>query len=255
MSIRSIFKDKKDILNIYITAGFPRLDSTTTLIMELDKAGVDLIEVGVPYSDPLADGVTIQKSSEQALRNGMKLHLLFEQLASIKGKISSPLIMMGYYNQMLQFGPEDYLKHCKESGVSGLIIPDIPMNVYEHTYKSLFEKYGIEMSFLITPFTSDERIQQADKLSSGFIYMVSQTSITGKTGEISEEQIAYFQRINNMNLSTPRLIGFGIHDKKTFDTACQYSQGGIIGSAFIRSLFDQEDVSGAAEKFVNQIRS
>jgi tryptophan synthase alpha chain len=253
-SINSIFKDKSNILNIYITAGFPTLNSTVDLIKELDQAGVDLIEVGVPYSDPLADGTTIQQSSEHALKNGMKLHILFDQLKSIKDDVKCPLIMMGYFNQMLQFGPEKYLQNCVESGVSGLIIPDIPMPVYESEYKAMFEKYGIEMCFLITPFTSEERIRKADELSTGFIYVVSQTSITGNTGKISDEQIAYFNRINEMQLKTPKLIGFGIHNKETFDLACKYSQGGIIGSAFIRSLFGKEEVNGAATAFVESVR-
>ncbi len=250
--VSEVFNKDKNILNIYITAGYPHLDSTAKLIELLDKKGVDLVEVGVPYSDPLADGTTIQKSSEKALANGMKLNILFDQLKSLKGKISTPLIMMGYFNQMFQFGPERYLREAKEAGVSAMIIPDLPMPIYEREYKELFAKYDIEICFLITPFTSDDRIQKADELSNGFIYMVSQTSITGKVGDIKDEQIAYFERIKSMNLKSPRLIGFGIHNKETFGTASQYSDGGIIGSAFIRAL-DAEDVDGSAERFIEGI--
>ncbi len=246
--VSSVFNHKKDILNIYLTAGYPHLESTIEIIQKLDAANVDLIEVGIPYSDPLADGETIQKSSEQALKNGMKLHILFDQLASLKGKISTPLILMGYYNQMLQYGPEKFLKQASASGVSAMIIPDLPMPIYEKEYKTMFEKYGIEISFLITPFTSEERIKKADELSTAFVYMVSQTSITGNANQISEQQLDYFNRIKGMTLKSPRLIGFGIYDKATFDTACKYSDGAIIGSAFIRSLA-KDGVDGAVEEF------
>jgi tryptophan synthase alpha chain len=251
--VSDVFKSKKDILNIYITAGYPKLESTIDLIKKLDEQNVDIIEVGVPYSDPLADGTTIQKSSEAALKNGMKLHILFDQLNSLKDTIKTPLIMMGYFNQMLQFGPEKYLHKANEAGVSAMIIPDLPMSIYERDFKALFEKYGIEMCFLITPFTSDERIKKADELSTGFIYVVSQTSITGKVSDIQKEQINYFNRIKEMNLNAPKLIGFGIHDKQTFATACEHSEGAIIGSAFIRAL-DENDVLGSAQKFLDKIR-
>jgi tryptophan synthase alpha chain len=254
MKVSEVFNHKKNILNIYITAGFPTLGSTITLIEKLDALDVDLIEVGIPYSDPLADGTTIQQSSELALKNGMNLALLFEQIASLKDKINTPLILMGYYNQMLQFGPEKFLQAAQNAGVSAFIIPDLPMPIYEKEYKDLFQKYNIEISFLITPFTSDARIIKAAELSTAFVYMVSQTSITGNANDISEEQIQYFERINAMNLATPRLIGFGIHDKATFDNACEHSSGAIIGSALIRALKADNNLEEVVTSFVEKIR-
>jgi tryptophan synthase alpha chain len=234
--VSSIFAHHRNILNVYITAGYPALESTVALITALDKAGADIIEVGMPYSDPLADGATIQQSSEVALKNGMTLPILFGQLKTLKGTIDCPLMLMGYYNQLLQYGVDSFLLSCVDAGIGALIIPDLPMDIYESDYKEMFERHGIEISFLITPFTSEERIKKANDLSSAFIYMVSQTSITGNASVINDQQIKYFERINLMDLSTPRLIGFGIHDKASYDTACLYSNGAIIGSAFIRAL-------------------
>ncbi len=249
--ISSVFTNTNNILNIYITAGYPHLDSTAELILKLDNAGTDIIEVGMPYSDPLADGPTIQFSSAMALKNGLTLPILFDQLKSVKGKINCPLILMGYYNQLLQYGVESFLKSAVDAGVHALIVPDLPMDIYETEYKKMFEDYGMEISFLITPFTSDERIKKANALSSAFVYMVSQTSITGNTTSIQDNQIQYFKRIQAMELSTPRLIGFGIHDKASFDIACAYSNGAIIGSAFIRALASMglQDAVDAFVKF------
>jgi tryptophan synthase alpha chain len=247
---QTIINKGSKVLNVYFTAGFPELNSTPTIIKELEASGVDLIEVGIPYSDPLADGPTIQMSGSKALANGMTLAILFDQLESIKREIKTPLILMGYYNQMLQYGEEAFLAKCQQSGVSALIIPDIPMYTYEEQYKPLFEKYGIGMCFLITPATSDERIRQADELSCGFVYVISQTSITGATGPISDTQIAYFNRLKAMNLQSPILIGFGIHDKTTFDTACAHAQGAIVGSSFIRSLANGEAVKDIIGKII-----
>ena len=243
-----------DILNVYFTAGYPNLNSTTEVITALASCGVDLIELGMPYSDPLADGTTIQQSSEQALKNGLNLKLLFEQIKEARSRTDVPIIMMGYFNQLLQYGEEKFLKQAAECKVDGMIIPDMPMNVYERNYKELFEQYGLGMSFLITPMTSDDRIQQADKLSSAFIYVVSSSSITGKSGDISQEQLAYFDKIKNMNLNSPRLIGFGIHDKATYDTACANSHGAIIGSAYIRALKGSNNIAQTTETFIKNIR-
>ncbi|MDF1696016.1 MAG: tryptophan synthase subunit alpha [Saprospiraceae bacterium] len=241
-------------LNVYFTAGYPTIKSIAELIRSLEDAGADLIELGMPYSDPLADGITIQNSSKIALENGLNLKILFEHIAEARKTTSIPIIMMGYFNQLLQFGVEDFLKLAANNGVAGMIIPDLPMNIYERDYKSLFEKYDLSISFLISPMTSDERIKQADRLSSGFIYVVSQSSITGKKGEISEAQKSYFDRIESMNLKSPRLIGFGIHDRKSFDTACTYSDGAIVGSAFIRALANSEDISKTTHSFIQTIK-
>jgi tryptophan synthase alpha chain len=237
------------VLNVYFTAGYPDLESTGKVILSLQAAGVDLIELGMPYSDPLADGLAIQKSSDQALRNGMNLDILFDQLKEIKSKVAVPLILMGYFNQMLQYGVNKFLDKAKESGVSGFIIPDMPMDEYEIKYQELFSSMDFSMSFLISPMTSDERIRQADRLSSGFVYVVSQSSITGKTSDISQQQINYFNRIKEMKLESPTLIGFGIHDKETFENACKYSNGAIVGSSFIRAI----DLDSSHQNILNFI--
>ena len=244
---------QSNILNIYFTAGFPKLNDTGEIILELEKAGADLIEIGMPYSDPMADGPTIQESGQVALNNGMNLNLLFDQISSIKDKTNTPLICMGYLNQVMQFGENEFIQKCKETGVDGLILPDLPLDIYESDYKQLFEDNNIKICFLITPQTSDERIQEIDRLSSGFIYVVADSSITGNSKGISPQQIEYFERINAMNLKSKKLIGFGISDAQSFNTACQYSNGAIIGSAFIRSL--NTNKTGLKENVSNFIGS
>lgn len=232
-----LFAEKaRDMLNIYFTAGYPNLEDTAPLIHALAQAGADLIEIGMPYSDPLADGTTIQQSSTRALQNGMTLQKLFAQIKEARKKTEIPLILMGYFNQVMQFGEERFLAACAEAGVDGLILPDLPLGVFERSFKGLLEKYNLTISFLITPQTEEDRIRKIASLTTGFIYVVSSYAITGGTSGISAEQIAYFKRIENMNLPRPRLIGFGITDRETFETACQYAQGAIIGSAFIRAL-------------------
>lgn len=254
MTIRNTIQEKgKEILNVYCTAGYPKLDSTVTILKSLSDQGVDLIELGMPYSDPLADGETIQRSSQIALQNGLSLDILFSQVREARKYTQVPIIAMGYYNQMLQYGVDRFLSSASEVSIQGLIIPDLPMDIYERDYVALFEKYKMEISFLITPLTSDTRIRQADRLSSAFIYVVSQTSITGKKGDIQSEQKEYFERTEKMDLECPRLIGFGIHDKTTYDVACKYSHGAIIGSAFIRAL-DGENIENSIEKFIKGIR-
>jgi tryptophan synthase alpha chain len=254
--IRNIITNAShSILNMYFTAGFPTLESTPVILKNLQENNVDLIEIGIPYSDPLADGKTIQDSSATALKNGMTISLLFEQIKSARQqKVDIPIILMGYYNQMLQYGMESFLSNCRESGVDGLIIPDLPMDIYKVDYQDMFENFGIGISFLITPHTSDDRVLKADLLSSDFIYMVSQSSITGKTGEITKEQINYFERIQRLKLRSPKLIGFGIHDSKSFDTACTYAEGAIVGSAFIRQLADEGASDQSIQQFVARIR-
>ncbi|MCB0647149.1 MAG: tryptophan synthase subunit alpha [Saprospiraceae bacterium] len=237
----AIQKKGQRVLNVYFTAGHPTLSSIPTIVEGLQEGGADLIELGMPYSDPLADGTTIQQSSAAALHNGMNLKYLFEQVKISTSNNDIPIILMGYYNQILQFGVERFLDLAAENGVSGMIIPDLPMFEYENLYQTMFEERNLGISFLISPMTSEDRIQQAGRLSSAFLYMVSQSSITGKTNEITQSQKDYFTRVDQMDIKSPRLIGFGIYDKTTFDTACQYSSGAIVGSSFIRAL--EQDAS------------
>ena len=244
--LTQLFKHKKNnILNVYFTAGYPKRTDTEGVIAALDKAGVDLIELGMPYSDPLADGPTIQESGSKALDNGMNLNLLFEQIKSARKTTQIPLILMGYYNQVMQFGDDKFFEKCAEVGVDGLILPDLPLPVYEEKYQKQLADLNIKISFLITPQTPTERIRKIDKLTTGFVYVVSSYAITGSTTGISAEQIAYFKRIEAMKLKNPRLIGFGISDRTTFDIACAHANGAIIGSAFIKALgrSDTEGVS------------
>lgn len=246
---------KSRILNVYFTAGYPTLDSTVGIIKSLEKAGADIIELGIPYSDPLADGPTIQNSSAAALNNGMHLDLVFEQVLRARKESQIPIVLMGYFNQMLQYGERRFISRCKEVGVDGLILPDLPMYIYERDYRSLFEECGISISFLITPETSESRIKKADSLSSGFLYVVSQSSITGKAQDTTAHQIKYFDRIKNMDLYSPKLIGFGIHDRASFDLANEYAEGAIIGSAFIRMLGKKGAEEANIKEFVNGIIS
>ncbi|ARV06441.1 tryptophan synthase subunit alpha [Polaribacter sp. SA4-10] len=236
-SIQELFQKKgENLLSIYFTCGYPKLNDTTKVISALEKSGVDFIEVGLPYSDPLADGPTIQDSSQKALENGVNLDIIFEQLMMIKDTNKTPLVLMGYLNQMLKYGEDKFCKKVVECGIDTLILPDLPMVEFENHYQYLFDKYGITNVFLITPHTSDERIRKIDSYSKAFIYVVASASITGAKGDISNNQIAYFERIKNMNLQSKLIIGFGISDKQTFTTACKYANGTIIGSAFIKYL-------------------
>lgn len=254
--ITKLFTTKdKEILSIYFTAGYPDLNDTETIISELEKHGADLIEVGMPFSDPVADGVVIQQSSEIALDNGMTIHLLFEQLKEIRKHVSVPLILMGYLNPVMQFGIENFCKRCSEIGIDGTIIPDLPLEVYESEYKTIFEAYSVSNIFLITPQTSDERIRKIDGLSSGFIYMVSSSSTTGAKDAVDQEQLAYFERVSKMELRSKRLIGFGISDKHTFQRACSYSNGAIIGSAFITAITGEGRIEGKVRQFMKKFES
>lgn len=250
----TIRKHSGDVLNVYFTAGYPQLDSTVPIIKALAAAGADLLELGMPYSDPLADGTTIQESSAVALRNGITLDKIFEQVSIARQTTDIPIIMMGYYNQVLQYGVEAFVQQAVDSGVQGMIIPDLPMDIYEERYQTLFEGAGMGISFLITPLTTTDRIQQADRLSTAFVYMVSQTSITGATGGIQQTQLDYFARIEAMQLTTPRLIGFGIHDRATYEVACKHSDGAIIGSAYIRALSGSANVEEVSLDFVKRIK-
>lgn len=234
--INQKLEEDKKLLSIYFTAGYPNINDTVSIIQNLKKSHVDMIEIGLPFSDPLADGPTIQDSSTKALRNGMTSELLFKQIRDIRETVSIPLIIMGYFNPMLQFGVEAFCKKCQEVGVDGLIIPDLPVDVYHKEYKSTFEKYGLINVFLITPQTSDERIRYIDSVSDGFIYMVSSASTTGAKTGFGNEQDEYFDRIAKMNLKNPQIVGFGISNNETFTQATKQAKGAIIGSAFIKYL-------------------
>ena len=234
--INQKLKEDKKLLSIYFSAGYPTLNDTVSIIQNLEQNGVDMIEIGLPFSDPLADGPTIQASSTQALKNGMTTDTLFNQLKDIRKTVSIPLIIMGYFNPMLQYGVEAFCKKCQETGIDGLIIPDLPVDVYNDQYKATFEKYGLINVFLITPQTSVERINFIDSISNGFIYMVSSASVTGGNSGFGTTQTDYFKRIADMKLNNPQIVGFGISDNKTFTQATQYAKGAIIGSAFIKHL-------------------
>jgi tryptophan synthase alpha chain len=234
--IHQKLQEDKKLLSIYFSAGYPNLNDTVQIIQDLEKSGVDMIEIGLPFSDPLADGPTIQESSTQALQNGMTTKLLFEQLATIRQTVKIPLIIMGYFNPMLQYGVEEFCQKCADIGIDGLIIPDLPVDIYAENYKAIFEKYGLINVFLITPQTSEERIRFIDSVSNGFIYMVSSASVTGSQSGFGNTQEDYFKRIAAMNLKNPQIVGFGINNRETFTQATQYAKGAIIGSAFIKNL-------------------
>ncbi|MDT0552764.1 tryptophan synthase subunit alpha [Urechidicola vernalis] len=235
--LKELFAKKdKNLCSVFFTSGFPNLNDTTSIIEKLGSNGVDFIEVGLPYSDPMADGPTIQHSSSVALTNGINLDIIFEQLKAIKDSNNTPLLLMGYLNQVLKYGDEKFCKQCVACGIDTVILPDLPMIEYETKYKALFAKYGISNVFLITPQTSEERIMKIDAMTEAFIYVVASASITGAKGEISEQQIAYFERIKSMNLKSKLIVGFGISSKETFNTVCQYVNGAIIGSAFVKFL-------------------
>ena len=234
--INQKLRSAKKILSIYFTAGYPQLNDTVSILKSLQDSGVDMVEIGMPFSDPLADGPTIQNSGSIALKNGMTTKLLFEQIKDIRKEITIPLILMGYLNPILQFGIEAFCKACADVGIDGLIIPDLPVKEYEELYKETFEKYGLLNIFLITPQTSEERIRYIDNISNGFIYMVSTASTTGGRDSFDEAQTTYFKCIATMQLKSPQIVGFGISNNKTFAQAIQYTNGAIIGSAFIKHL-------------------
>lgn len=244
---------KKNILSVYFTAGYPDLNDTVPVIQSLEKNGVQLIEIGIPFSDPMADGPVIQASGTQALKNGMSLRVLFEQLSKIRSSVQIPLVLMGYLNPILQFGFENYCKKASECGVDGLIIPDLPFSEYMESYKPVAEKHGLHMIMLITPETSDERIRLIDENTGGFIYMVSSASVTGAKNTFSDTNLAYFHRVNAMQLKNPRLIGFGISNKPTFDAASENASGAIIGSKFVSLLGSEKSVDEAVEKLITAI--
>ena len=250
--INQKLNEDKKLLSIYFTAGYPSLNDTIPTLKQLEASGVDMIEIGLPFSDPLADGPTIQDSSTAALKNGMTTRKLFEQLEGIRDSVSIPLIIMGYFNPMMQYGVEAFCKKCAELGIDGLIIPDLPVAEYDEHYRETFEKYGLINVFLITPQTSEERIRFIDSVSNGFIYMVSSASVTGSTSGCGNTQEDYFNRIEAMNLKNPQVVGFGINSAETFKQATSKAKGAIIGSAFIK-MVTKDGVDGI-DGFVKSIR-
>jgi tryptophan synthase alpha chain len=250
------FKKNKNILNVYCTAGYPQLDSTMEVIEALQQNGADIIELGIPYSDPIADGPVIQQSNMQALENGMNIHLLFEQLKNLRASLQTPLILMGYMNPVLQFGIEKFCAAAGEVGVDGIILPDLPMYEFETQYQQHFKKYDLKFIFLVTPETSEERIRQIDKLSSGFLYAVSSSSTTGSIYNATDEksQETYFIKLQQMNLTNPLLVGFGIKDKASFYAACKHTNGAIIGSAYIKALQNASNIAHTTKDFINGIK-
>lgn len=248
-----LFAEKKEaVLNMYCTAGYPQLHSTTEVLQALQDAGADIVELGIPYSDPLADGPVIQESNMISLDNGMNIPLLFTQLKNVRTHIHIPIVLMGYLNPVLQFGIEKFCKNASDVGIDGVILPDLPMYEFETMYQQYFKKYGLHFIFLVTPETGMERIRKIDALSSGFIYAVSSSSTTGNNKAIDEQQ-DYFKKLKDMNLNNPVLVGFGIKDKKTFGEACRHTNGAIIGSAFINALKNSKDIRLSAKEFINAI--
>ena len=250
--IQEKLKEDKKLLSIYFTAGYPSLNDTVTIIKDLEKNGVDMIEIGLPFSDPLADGPTIQESSTIALKNGMTTNILFEQLKDIRKSVQIPLIIMGYFNPMMQYGIEAFCAKCQEIGIDGLIIPDLPVAEYHEHYQDTFEKYGLINVFLITPQTSEERIRFIDSVSNGFIYMVSSASTTGAKNTFGDVQKQYFERIQSLYLKNPQIVGFGISNAETFTQATKTAKGAIIGSAFIKHLTNEGTDTISA--FIKKIR-
>lgn len=253
--ISTLFKSTQEpILNVYATAGYPNFGDTMLVLNALQEGGVDIIEIGMPYSDPVADGETIQQSNQVSLDQGMTVTHLFDQLKNMRPSISVPVLLMGYVNPVLQFGVERFCQKCQEVGVDGLILPDLPMAEYQQSYQSIFERYGLFNIFLITPQTSDERIKQIDAVSEGFIYMVSSASTTGAKTGISTDQETYFKRIEAMNLKNPRLVGFGISDRESFIKASNGASGAIIGSAFVKLLGNAKNLREEIVGFVKSIK-
>lgn len=246
--------DKKDLLSIYFCAGTPTLEGTANVIRTLEKHGVSMIEIGIPFSDPMADGTVIQNAATQALRNGMSLKLLFEQLKDIRRDVEIPLILMGYLNPIMQFGFENFCRRCKECGIDGVIIPDLPFRDYQERYHPIAERYDIKVVMLITPETSEERIREIDAHTDGFIYMVSSAATTGAQQDFDTKKRDYFKKIDYMKLRNPRMVGFGISNKATFHAACENARGGIIGSRFVTLLDEEKDPEKAIVRLLELIR-
>jgi tryptophan synthase alpha chain len=254
--IKDVFASNNNgILSMYYTAGFPALNDTSIIAEALEKAGADIIEIGIPYSDPVADGPTVQQSNTHALKNGMRLSLLIEQVKLIRKKVSIPIILMGYINPVLQYGIEKFARDASEAGVDGVILPDMPMDEYIENYKELFDSVNLSNTFLISPTTSEERIRKIDAVTDGFIYAVSASSITGAKGKFEKQQLDYFERLQKMKLKNPYLIGFGISNHETYNTAIQYGAGAIVGSAFVDLLKKSSNLSSDITAFVKSLKN
>jgi tryptophan synthase alpha chain len=249
-----VAKKQNKVLNVYCIAGFPRLEDTLTVMKALEENGANIIELGMPYSDPLADGPVIQHGSSIALQNGMTIKKLFEQLKDLRKEISIPVLLMGYMNPILQYGFEKFCSDAASAGIDGLILPDLPEYEFETEYGDIIKKYGLDFVFLVTPETSEERVKKLDELSSGFLYAVSSSSTTGKDKNMNDVKV-YLQKLKKLNLKNPVMVGFGIKDKQTFQTACENANGAVIGTAFIKALENDADVKKATEKFLNEIIS
>lgn len=245
-------KKQHEVLNVYCTAGFPMLDSTLPVMTALQTYGADLIELGMPYSDPLADGPVIQESSARSIENGMTIDRLFEQLKDMRLSITVPVILMGYMNPVLQYGFEKFCMKAASVGIDGLILPDLPMHEYETEYGQTIRTNNLDLIFLVTPETKDDRLKQIDALSTGFLYAVSSSSTTGSNTDINDQQ-AYFQKLQSMHLKNPILVGFGIKDRDTFQAACKHTNGAIIGSAYIKAIENSSDISIDTQKFLETI--
>ena len=254
--IKTLFEQKpQGLLSVYFTAGYPNLEDTVPIILELEKNGVDLLEVGMPFSDPLADGPTIQQSSDIALKNGMTIPKLFEQLQDIRQQTQIPLVLMGYLNPVMQYGVERFCQKASEVGIDGIILPDLPLSDYVREYKEIFERYNLSKIFLITPQTPEQRIREIDSHTNGFVYMVSSASTTGSTTGQAVVNTDYFQRVGKMSLRNPGIIGFGIHDRDTFSQACNHAKGAIIGSAFIKALAQEGTLEQNIGNFIQRIKN
>lgn len=253
--ITDLFESKKEnILNIYFTAGFPDLGDTVRVLKALEDTGVDMVEIGMPYSDPTADGPVIQDSSEKAIANGMTIHKLFDQLKDVREHVSIPIVLMGYINPVMQYGLKEFCEKANEIGIDGTILPDLPFDIYSRDYKELFEGNKLSNVFLVTPQTSEERLKELDEISKGFIYVVSTNSTTGNEAKEASDMNDYLGRIKNAGLKNPTLIGFNIKDKPSFLNACNYANGAIIGSAFVRALNESNNLEKDITTFVQKIK-
>lgn len=251
---KQYLESRENILSIYFTSEYPQKNTTQEIIKSLSDSGVDMIEIGMPFSDPLADGPVIQHSSKIALENGFTIDQMFSDIKAVHKEAQSPLVLMGYFNMVMAYGMERFLKQCKEVAIDAVILPDLPPEIYEERYKDLFETYGVSLVFLITPQTSTERLNYINKLSKSFIYAVADNSITGTKEGFSDNQLAYFERLRKHNFDVPVVIGFGISDKQSYTEACKYANGVIIGSAFIKAIEQSKILSATVPKFIESIR-